>query len=91
MSMLKRDHQLRHALEFSLSHTMDGTAMCAIFGALGSLVETDQDAEALELAQRGILSLLGAFPAGAKLTNSRIEIQTVDNDVSADQEEPNAS
>jgi len=67
--MFKRDRQLRHALDFSLAHTMDGTAMCAIFGALGSLVETTEDAEALELAQRGVLQLLGGFKPGAsKLT-----------------------
>jgi hypothetical protein len=81
MSLFKRDLQLRQALEWSLSHTMDGTAMCAIFGALGSMVETDQHAESLELAQRGILSLLGGFPPGSTLTVSSQPIQTVDNDV----------
>lgn len=80
MSMMERDKQLRQALEFAIAHTMDGTAMCAIFGALGSLVETPEQVEALELAQRGILSLLGGFPPGATLTTTVVQLQVVDTE-----------
>lgn len=79
-SMLARDKQLRQALDFAIAHTMDGTAMCAIFGALGSMVESSEDAEALQLAQQGILQLLGGFKPGSKLTTTVIQVQTVDND-----------
>lgn len=83
MSLFERDRQLRQALEWSLAHTMDGTAMCAIFGALGSMVESSEDAEALQalqLVQQGILQLLGGFKPGSKLTTTVLQVQTIDND-----------
>lgn len=83
MSLSRRDRQLRQALDFALAHTTDETAIGAIFGALGSMVETQDDAESLQLAQRGILALLGGFPPGSVLTNSRIEIQTIDTEGSS--------
>lgn len=84
LSMLARDKQLRQALDFAIAHTMDGTAMCAIFGALGSMVESSEDAEALQalqLVQQGILQLLGGFEPGSKLlTTTVLQVQTIDND-----------
>lgn len=76
--MFKKDRQLRQALDFSLAHTVDNTAMCAIFGALGSLVETDADLEALETAQRGILALLGGFAPTSTLKTTVLHLQPTD-------------
>lgn len=60
--MDSRDRRLRVALQFALEHSLDGRAMGAVFGALASLVETDEDAQALQLAQKGMLTLVGRFP-----------------------------
>lgn len=76
LSTLERDRLLRTALDFGLQHAVDGTAMCALFGALATLVESPDDLQALELAQRGILGLLGALPAGSTLTNSWTRVET---------------
>lgn len=59
MSLEERDKQLRAALDFALQHSTDSKAMGALFGALATLVQTDDDAEALKLAQTGVLALLG--------------------------------
>lgn len=59
--MDSRDRRLRIALIFALENSLDGKAMGCIFGALAALVETDEDAAALKLAQEGILALVGRF------------------------------
>ncbi len=60
-SLEERDKQLRVALDFALQHSTDNKAMGQIFGALATLVQSDDDAEALKLAQTGVLALLGRF------------------------------
>lgn len=81
MSMFRRDRELRQALDFALAHTVDGTAMCAVFGALGALVETPEHVEALETAQRGILSLLGGFTPSSTLKTT---VHTIDTEGESD-------
>jgi len=76
----RRDQQLRQALDFSLAHAVPDSACAAIFGALGSLVETPADGEALEMAQRGILALLGGLPPGSTLQNRWVHIETIDTE-----------
>lgn len=60
-AMDDRDRRLRAALVFALENSTDGKATGCLFGALASLVESDEDAEALKLAQAGILALVGRF------------------------------
>jgi hypothetical protein len=61
VSIEERDRQLRSVLDFALHNSSDGKAVGQIFGALATLVESDDDAEALKLAQTGILGLVGRF------------------------------
>jgi len=65
MSLQERDRRLRAALEHALANDDRPEAMGAIFGALATLVESEDDAKNLQIAQAGVLALVGRFPAGS--------------------------
>lgn len=57
-----REAHLRHALEFALDHCDATIASGAILGSLSALVRDQGDAEAVQMAQAGILALIYKGP-----------------------------
>lgn len=57
-----REAHLRHALEFALDHRDATIASGAILGSLSALVRHHGDAEAVQMAEAGILALIYKGP-----------------------------